>query len=42
MTAQRVIEAAMRSHLNGVAVDPGEIEDGGRETVAELCERLSA
>lgn len=41
MTAQRVIEAAMRSHLDGSAVDPAAIDDGDRDTVAELRRRLS-
>ena len=41
MTAQRVIEAAMRSHIDGEAVDPAAI-GGDRDTVAELRARLSA
>jgi len=40
MAAHRVIEAAMRSHLDGEAVDPRAIEDD-RDTVAELRAELS-
>jgi predicted dehydrogenase len=42
MRAQRVIEAAMRSHLDGTGVDPAAIADGDRDTVAELRARLSS
>ena len=41
MGAHRTIEAAIRSFLDAEAVDPAAIDDGDRDTVAELRERLS-
>lgn len=42
MRAQRLIEAAMRSHLDGTAVEPAAITDGDRDTISELRQQLSA